>query len=94
MTPSKRNRGVSKKTASKDPIAELLPNLAGFIDYGEITLGILEPVGCVATATDEHSCLAMLVRHKNETVTQLLTRLDHAIELALNEEIFTDEING
>ena len=36
----------------------------------------------------------MLVRRKNETFTQLLTRLDHAIELALNEEIFTDEING
>jgi hypothetical protein len=36
----------------------------------------------------------MLVRRKNETFTQLLTRLDHTIGLALTEDIFTDEING
>ena len=35
----------------------------------------------------------MLVRHKNETLTQLLTRLDRAIGLALTEDIFTDEVN-
>ena len=35
----------------------------------------------------------MLVRRKNETLTQLLTRLDYAIGLALTEDIFTDEIN-
>ena len=92
--PSNRNRGVSKSAANKDPIAELLPNLAGFIDEGEITLGILEPVGCVATATDGHNCLAMLVRRKNENLTQLLTRLDYAIGLAITEDIFTDEVNG
>lgn len=92
--PSNRNRGVSKSSVNKDPIAELLPSLAGFIDEGEITLGILEPVGCVATATDGHNCLAMLVRRKNENLTQLLTRLDYAIGLAITEDIFTDEVNG
>ena len=68
--------------------------LAGFIDEGEITLGILEPVGCVATATDRHNCLAMLVRRKKENLTQLLTRLDYAVGLAITEDIFTDEVNG
>lgn len=92
--PATRNRGVSKSSATKDPIAELLPSLAAFLDEGEITFGILEPVGCVATAADGHNCLAMLVRRKDENLTQLLTRLDYAIGLAITEDIFTDEVNG
>jgi len=35
----------------------------------------------------------MLVRHRGETLGQLLTRLDRAIGKAINEDIFTDEIN-
>lgn len=78
---------------ASDPIADLLPNLAGFIEDGEVTVGILDPVGCVATAADEHASIAMLVRRKNETLSELLTRLDYAIGLALTEDIFTDEVN-
>jgi hypothetical protein len=78
---------------ASDPIADRLPNLASFIEDGEVTIGIVDPVGCVATAADEHASIAMLVRHKNETLTQLLTRLDCAIGLALTEDIFTDEVN-
>ena len=69
-------------------------DLAEFLDDGEITLGLLEPVGCVAVAADGHNSLAMLVRRNNETMTQLLVRLDQAVGLALAEDIFTDEING
>ena len=76
-----------------DPIADLLPNLARFLEDGQVTVGIVDPVGCVATAADEHASIAMLVRRKNETLTQLLTRLDYAIGLALTEDIFTDEVN-
>jgi hypothetical protein len=46
-----------------------------------------------ATPTDGHNCLAMLVRRRGETLTQLLTRLDLAIAKAFTEDIFTDEIN-
>jgi hypothetical protein len=35
----------------------------------------------------------MLKRRPGETLTQLLTRLDQAIERAWTEEIYTDEIN-
>jgi hypothetical protein len=35
----------------------------------------------------------MLVRRSDETLEQLLIRLDRAIEKAVNEDIFTDEIN-
>ena len=92
----KRTRSVkeSPELASiSDPIADLLPNLARFLEDGEVTVGIVDPVGCVATAADEHASIAMLVRRKNETLTQLLTRLDYAIGLALTEDIFTDEVN-
>ena len=57
-----------------------LPNLAELITYGEITIGVLRPVGCVATATDEDNCLAMLKRRRGETLAQLLNRLDQAVE--------------
>jgi hypothetical protein len=36
----------------------------------------------------------MLVRRDEETLTELLTRLDYAIGLALTEDIFTDEVNA
>jgi hypothetical protein len=71
-----------------------LPNIAELIADGEITLGELHPVGCVATATDGHNSLAMLKMRRGETLLQLLTRLDKAIAKAVHEDIFTDEINA
>ena len=44
--------------------------------------------------TDGHNSLAMLKRRRGETLLQLLTRLDPAIAKAVNEDIFTDEINA
>jgi acetylglutamate kinase len=70
-----------------------LPNIAQLIEDGEITIGMLRPVGCVATAADEDCNYAMLVRRRGETLFQLLTRLDQAIDKALTLGIFTDEIN-
>jgi len=64
------------------------------ISYGEITVGVLDPVGCVAVATDGHNSLAMLIRRPGETFAQLLARLDQAIDKAPTEEIYTDEINA
>ncbi len=87
---NKPTRGVEKKTVID---ADLLPHLADLIDYGEITIGMLEPVGGVATAIDGSNCLAMLVRREGETFLQLLQRLDLAVALAFTEDIFTDEVN-
>ena len=96
--PTARNPrgGVNKdkSTVGKNSAASVpLPSIAELINDGEITVGVLRPVGCVATACDEDSTLAMLVRRKGETLFQLLTRLDEAIAKAYNEDIFTDEIN-
>ena len=70
-----------------------LPHIAELIADGEITVGMLHPVGCVAMATDGHNSLAMLKRRAAETLAQLLVRLDQAIERAWTEDIYTDEIN-
>jgi hypothetical protein len=72
-----------------------LPNLDDLIDgNGEVTIGAIAHVDCAAVATDEDQCLAMLVRRENETLEELLVRLDRAIEMAYEEEIFIDEVNN
>jgi hypothetical protein len=90
-----RKRSLNKKVVAKNSevIPVSFPNVADLITYGEITLGVLRPVGCVATATDGYNCLAMLVRRRGETFAQFLVRLDQAIDKALTDDIYTDEIN-
>jgi hypothetical protein len=86
--------GITRHVATNPTSASpSWPNIAELINDGEITVGVLRPVGCVAVASDGHNALAMLVRRKNETLLQLLTRLDQAIAKAYNEDIYTDEIN-
>jgi hypothetical protein len=74
-------------------VAHSLPNIAKLIEDGEITIGRLRPIGCVATAADEDCTYAMLVRRRGESLGQLLVRLDRAIFTALTTDVFTDEIN-
>lgn len=76
-------------------MVQLTKNIETLIEEGgEITLGRLPPFHCVATATDESNCLAMLVRRNGETLNQLMLRLDKAIHLAWTDDRFTDEVNG
>lgn len=72
-----------------------LKNIAELIECdGQITLGHVHPIRkCVATATDEAQCLAMLVRRDGETLDDLLRRLDAAIADAYENDRFADEIN-
>jgi hypothetical protein len=85
--------GVSASTA---PHAEpFLPNLEAFVLHGEgqISIGAIRPIACAAIANDEHDMLAALVRRPDETLQQLLERLDRAVQLAVDDNIRTDEIN-
>ena len=90
---SQRVKKKAKAKAESSVAALSLPNIAQLIEDGDITIGILRPVGCVATAADEDCTYAMLVRRRGESLFQLLTRLDQAIDKALTLGIFTDEIN-
>lgn len=73
-----------------------LSNIAALIEAGgDITLGHLDAANqCVATASDDTQCLAMLVRRKGESLDALLRRLDAAISDAYENERFIDEINA
>lgn len=52
-----------------------LPNIEALVDgEGQITIGTIYPIPCVAIANDGHNSLAMLVRRDGETLTQLLIR--------------------
>jgi hypothetical protein len=61
---------------------------------GQIAIGAIRPIACAAIANDDHNMLAALVRRPDETLQQLLERLDQAVQLALENEVFTDEINA
>jgi len=63
------------------------------LKHGQITVGNVRSVGCVAVAHDGRQTVSMLRRREEESVTELLGRLDLAIAKALNEGIRTDEVN-
>lgn len=76
-----------------DPLATL-QNIDWLISNGgEVSLGAFGPASCAAVATDESGCLAMLRRGEDESLHQLLVRLDAAIDRAWEAEEFIDEIN-
>jgi hypothetical protein len=81
---------MASREDSKKP---LFPHIEALIDEGEVNVGILYPVGCVAAATDGHNALAMLRRRPGESLMDILQRLDAAIEKAIEQNIYTDEIN-
>jgi hypothetical protein len=83
-----------KSVASKAP-PSTLANIEFLIDgNGDITIGRVGPIPCVATAADEDQCLAMLQRRPGESLAELLQRLDAAIADAYENSIFVDEVNA
>ena len=60
---------------------------------GQITLGHMYPVGCVAIANDGSNTLAMLKRKPRESLVDLIKRLDRAIEHSIEHQEYIDEIN-
>jgi hypothetical protein len=70
-------------------------NIEALIDgEGDITIGSVASIPCVATAADYHQCLAMLVRRRGESLEDLLRRLDSAIASAYEDENYIDEVNA
>jgi hypothetical protein len=81
---------VHDRTRSLD---QTLPYIGELMKHGQITVGNVRPVGCVAVAHDGRQTVAMLLRREGETATELLTRLDVAIAKAIAEGIRVDEVN-
>ena len=63
-------------------------------DGGEITVGPIGAVPCGASAADQHTAIAMLVRQDGETLNALLKRLDKAIGRFYDHGETIDEVNG
>jgi len=63
------NEDAARKGSTCDPLR--LPNIAELIEDGEITVGVLDPVGCVAVSNDGARTLARLVGSNGETVMKI-----------------------
>lgn len=80
-------------THPRSGLDHTLPAIEELMKYGEITVSNVRRVGCVAVAHDGRQTVAMLLRREEETVAELLTRLDLAIAKARTEGIRVDEVN-
>ncbi|TVS01905.1 MAG: hypothetical protein EA413_13465 [Cyanobium sp. PLM2.Bin73] len=63
-------------------------------DDGEITVGKVGPIACVASASTSDDCPVLLVRRDGETFVALLKRLDRSIGKAWDSETPIDEVNS
>lgn len=92
---TRRGTAASSLAPASDALTLVpLPHLIALIEAGgQLTLGALPPIKCVAVANDDDICYAMLQRRPGETLQQLLERLDAAIDLAWTSDQYTDEIN-
>jgi short subunit dehydrogenase-like uncharacterized protein len=71
-----------------------MKNIEMFIDEGgDVSIGPLGQIPCVAAAADHHNTVAMLARRDGERVAALLRRLDKAIAAFYANGTTTDEIN-
>lgn len=74
--------------------AGALPNIAALVEAGgQIMVGTVKPIENAAVAHDGKKTLAMLRKRPDETVEQLLARLDAAIATARRSGSRVDEIN-
>ena len=70
------------------------PNLQELIDSdGEVAVSHRASVGRVAAAMQEGKVYAMLRVVEGELLPDILDRLDAAVAKAVEDEIYTDEIN-
>jgi len=83
-----------RKPTATGPAPSAFPNIELLLaDRGDITVGRLDPIPCVASAANDDMCFAMLQRRPGESLIDLLQRLDAAIAEAYETGICIDEIN-
>ena len=84
----------SRRKSAAPKVPSPLENIEFLIDgNGDITIGQVGSIRCVATAADEDQCLAMLQRRPGESLMELLQRLDAAIADAYENGVYIDEVN-
>ena len=92
---ARRSSKPARRIAADFKPSSIWPHIEEFVEHGgNITIGPIGSIECAAVAADHHSMLAALVRHDGETFNTLMARLDHAVDLAINHDALTDEINS
>ena len=91
---TQRRRATGRLTTPPAGASFPWPNIEALVECeGQVSLGRIGPISLAAVASGEHNMLAQLVRRDGESLMDLLQRLDEAIDKAVNEETYTDEIN-
>jgi len=69
-------------------------NLQAFFDrtHGQVTIGEIPPIRLAVLAAEGKHARVALVGRRNETVTQLLQRLDEALGKFMSKGVVTDEV--
>jgi len=91
----RRRPSSSRQPSSVDQgSSDLWANLQELIDCdGQITIGRISRFIDAAVANDEHTTYAMLQRRGGESLVDLMTRLDQAVQKAIDDDEPIDEIN-
>ena len=80
--------------AEEPPAPMSYPNIEAILDEGgDISVGRVGPIDCVASATTSYDCPVMLVRREGESFVAMLRRLDRSIGKAWANETPIDEVN-
>jgi hypothetical protein len=89
-------RDTSPPASSSLPLSpsESLENIQIFLDAtrGQITIGRISPIPFAAIAAEGKTLRAALVGRADETVLQLLQRLDAALDKFVAQGVLTDEV--
>lgn len=83
---------MSAKTTSTAASVKWPGITALLASEGHITIGCIPPIEGAAIAATGDALLATLVHREGESFDELLQRLDHAVRLALDEGVLTNEI--
>ena len=86
----RRPSGPKPRRLKKTP----LPNIEWLLtEQGSFTVQELQGLGCIAAAADQDGSYAMLVRRDQESILELINRLDAAIARAAENNVVVDEVN-
>jgi hypothetical protein len=92
--PAARSSKPTRRLSGAFTPTSAWPHIEEFVESGgNIEIGRIAPVECAAVASDPHGMIAALVRRNGESFNDLVHRLDHAVDMAMNHDAPTDEIN-
>ena len=74
--------------------AQRFENLQAFFDrtHGQVTIGEIPPIRLAVLAAEGKHARVALIARRNETVLELLNRLDEALGKFISKGIVTDEV--